>query len=340
MLRTCNHTPGCSYPRYVTSLSILHTSLAGIALRNPVILAAGTAGILDEMADVLPLASLGAITTKSITPKPRDGNDTWRIIEAGPAGMLNAIGLANPGIDLFLSHHAPKAASLPCHVITSVAGFSIDDYHQCCALVDAFIADAIAAGKQPNIAAIELNVSCPNVHTGTEFGHTPALITELLKVIRPAVTNLKLFVKLSPAAPDLAAVAKACCEQGVDAITLGNTFPAMAIDVHTRRPKLANVTGGLSGPALHPIWLRFVYDINKRICKPAGVPIIAAGGVMSYEHAAAFILAGATAFQIGTGLFADPKTPQRVVKGLTKWCKAHNAPSLSAMVGALELPAK
>jgi dihydroorotate dehydrogenase (NAD+) catalytic subunit len=320
--------------------SPLLTNLAGIQLRNPVILAAGTAGILDEMADVLPLSALGAITTKSITPKPRDGNDTWRIIEAGPAGMLNAIGLANPGIDLFLSHHAPKAARLPCHVITSVAGFSVEDYHQCCALIDAHVGDALAANTNPNIAALELNVSCPNVHTGTEFGHTPGLITELLKVIRPAVKHVKLFVKLSPAAPDLAGVAKACCEQGVDAITLGNTFPAMAIDVHTRKPKLANVTGGLSGPALHPIWLRFVYDINKRICKPAGVPTIAAGGVMSYEHAAAFILAGATAFQIGTGLFADPKTPQRVIKGLGRWCQRQGVASLGELRGALELPSK
>jgi len=316
----------------------LATNLAGIDLRSPIILAAGTAGLLDDVVGAIDLTVVGALTTKSITPLPREGNDTWRILPAGAAGMLNAIGLANPGLDAFLSATASRARMLPCKVFVSVAGFSIDDYVQCAANIDAFIADSGGAASS-NLHAIELNVSCPNVKTGTEFGHTAALLTELLGAVRPQVKHAKLFVKLSPATPDLMAVVRAACDNGADAVTLGNTYPAMAIDVETRRPMLSNTTGGLSGPALHPITLKHVHDAYRRVMLPLKesgqrvVPIVGAGGVASWQHGAAYILAGATAFQMGTSLFADPRSPRQVAKGLEKWVGRQGVGSVGELVG-------
>lgn len=318
----------------------LTTQLAGITLRSPVILAAGTCGILDEMRDVIDLSRLGALITKSITPQPREGNQTWRILPAGPAGMLNAIGLANPGLDAFLQSHAPRCKSVPCPVFVSVAGFSIDDYVQCAANIDAFVRDNGGSGAA-NIHAIELNVSCPNVRTGVEFGHTPALITELLAAVRPVVTACKVIVKLSPAAPHLMDVCRAAITAGADALTLGNTYPAMAIDVATRRPKLANITGGLSGPAVHPIALKHVYDAHRLINKPAiaagkaPTPIIGLGGVTTWQDAAEFILAGATAIQLGTALFADPRCPYKITRGLEKWTRQQGRDAITSLVGDL-----
>ena len=312
-----------------TTPTILGTTLAGIALRNPVILAAGTCGVMTEMADVLDLSQIGALTTKSITPQPREGNGTWRILPAGAAGMLNAIGLANPGLDAFLEHYAPKAAGLPCPVIASVAGFSIDDYASCAAELDEF------AGR--NIPAIELNVSCPNVKTGVEFGSSAASIRDLLAVVRPLVTRCKLFVKLGPLTPELPLVALAAAGAGADALTLGNTIPAMAIDVHTRRPKLANVTGGLSGPGLHPVAVRHVYEVYKKVTRETGIPLIGLGGVLAWEDAAEFLLAGATAVGIGTGLYADPRIPLTVIRGLEKWTRAQGVANISELTGAIRL---
>jgi dihydroorotate dehydrogenase (NAD+) catalytic subunit len=323
----------------------LDTNLAGIALRNPVILAAGTCGILDEMREVIDLSRLGALTTKSITPQPREGNQTWRILPAGQAGMLNAIGLANPGLDAFIASHAPRCAKVPCPVFVSIAGFSIEDYHQCAANIDAFVRDAGGPGAA-NIHALELNVSCPNVRTGVEFGHTAGLIGELLSVVRPAVTACKVFVKLSPAAPHLMDVCRAAIAGGADALTLGNTYPAMAIDVETRQPKLANVTGGLSGPAVHPIALKHVYDAHRLINRPARdagramTPLIGLGGVTRWQDAAEFVLAGATAVQLGTTLLADPRSPYGIIKGLDGWVgrQARDAGGISSLIGDLVLP--
>jgi len=322
----------------------LAVSLAGIDLRNPIVLAAGTAGLMDELAGVTDLARVGALTTKSITPLAREGNEAWRVLPAGAAGMLNAVGLANPGLDAFLSHSALRARGLPCRVFVSVAGFSIDDYVQCAANIDAFIADA-GGCAQCNLHAIELNVSCPNVKTGTEFGHTPGLLADLLGAVRPRVRAAKLFVKLSPATPDLLGVVRSSCDNGADAITMGNTYPAMAIDVETRRPSLSNVTGGLSGPALHPIWLKHVHDARRRVMLPREegkqrtLPIVGAGGVASWQHGAAYILAGATAFQMGTSLFADPRSPGHVERGLRKWVERQGVASVSELVGAVKLGA-
>ncbi|MFT3686544.1 MAG: hypothetical protein QM783_16775 [Phycisphaerales bacterium] len=264
------------------------------------------------------------------------------MLPAGAAGMLNAIGLANPGLDVFLRDTATRARLLPCRVFVSVAGFSIDDYVQCAANVDAFIGDS--GGPNPsNLHAIELNVSCPNVKTGTEFGHTSTLLIELLNAVRRHVKHAKLFVKLSPATPDLTSVVRAACEWGADAVTLGNTYPGMAIDVETRRPSLANVTGGLSGPALHPITLKHVHESHRRVMLPRAeskqpmVPIVAAGGVASWQQAAAYILAGATAVQIGTALFADPRVPNQVARGLEKWVTRQGAGAIGDLIGAVRL---
>lgn len=320
----------------------LAITLAGIELRNPIILAAGTAGLVDDVAGVVDLTKVGALTTKSITPLPREGNETWRVLPAGAAGMINAVGLANPGLDAFVRDSASKARHLPCRVFVSVAGFSIDDYVQCAANIDAFVGDSGGCATA-NIHALELNVSCPNVKTGTEFGHTAGLLADLLGAVRPHVKHAKLFVKLSPATPELMSVVRSACDNGADAVTLGNTYPALAIDVETRRPLLSNTTGGLSGPALHPITLKHVHDAYRRVMLPrmeSGqrvVPIIGLGGVASWQQGAAYMLAGAAAFQMGTALFADPRSPRQVEKGLRGWVGRQGVGSVAELVGAVKL---
>jgi len=305
----------------------LETTLAGVRLRNPVVLAAGTAGELDEIADALPLDRIGAITTKSITREPRGGNAPWRLIEL-PVGMLNAIGLANPGIEAFVRDTLPRAAQLPCPVFASAAGHSIDDY----------IAVASAFDGRREVALIELNVSCPNTATGLQFGDDPRLLADLLRAVRPAVMHTRLFVKLSPGAGDLVRLAEAAVAGGADGLTLVNTFPALAIDPETRRPRLARGAGGLSGPAIHPIAVRVVHDVHRLVTRGAAIPIIGLGGVLRWEDAAEFILAGASAVGIGTGLFVDPRLPLEVVRGVDAWATRQGVASIRELVGAMEAP--
>ena len=304
--------------------SNLATSLAGIPLRNPVMLAAGTAGYLDEMAEVVDLSRIGAVVTKSITAAPREGNNTWRIIESR-AGMLNAIGLANVGIDEFMKTMAPKVGKVPTTVIGSIAGFSIEEY----------VRVASAMNTIEAMPAVELNVSCPNVHGGTEFGADPASLRELVGAVRAVLTTKRLFVKLSPiavAGPGFAItdIARAAIEAkgipagpdrrpGADGLAIANTIPAMAVDVETRKPRLSNITGGLSGPAVHPVVVKLIHDVYRKVAKEVGIPIIGIGGVLGWEEAAEFILVGATAVEMGTALFVDPKLPERVVGGLERW---------------------
>jgi len=311
---------------------ILSTTIAGLTLRNPVILAAGTCGYLDEMADVLDLSKVGAVVTKSITWLPREGNPTWRILECR-GGMLNAIGLANMGVEAFMADYAPRVAGVPTAVIGSIAGFSIGDYTE---VARAF--DGIDAMR-----AVEINVSCPNVHGGTEFGADPGALRELVAAVGGELKRKPLLVKLSPIAigtpgHTMVDVARAAVESGAQGLCVANTTPAMAIDVRTRRPRLANVTGGLSGPAVHPMAVKLVHDVYRKVCKEAGVPIIGIGGVLGWEDAAEFILAGATAVEMGTGLFADPRSPVRVVNGLEKWVRGQGKGAVGELVGAVELP--
>lgn len=304
-------------------------------------LAAGTCGTLDELSDALNLSRIGGLVTKSITRLPREGNGAWRILPA-ESGMLNAIGLANVGIDAFVRDYAPRVESVPAPVIVSVAGFSIEDY----------VAVVGALAHVPSIAGVELNVSCPNVHGGTEFSSDPAALSTLIREVRPLLPRTPLFVKLSPIANGplrLAEVARAACEPngpqsggpasrpGADVLCISNTIPAMAIDVETRRPRLANVTGGLSGAALHPVAVKLVHDVYRAFARSAGIQLVGVGGVMRWEHAAEFILAGASAVQMGTALFADPRGPLGVVKGLEGWVRAQGAQSITELVGTLRL---
>ncbi|CAG0967268.1 dihydroorotate dehydrogenase (NAD+) catalytic subunit [Phycisphaerales bacterium] len=322
----------------------LSTNLAGVILRNPVLLAAGTAGTLDEMGDALDLSRIGGIVTKSITRRPREGNPTWRILPTD-GGMLNAIGLANVGLDAFLRDYAPKVPNVPTRVIGSIAGFSIDDY----------VAVAAAMDGVEAIPAVELNVSCPNVHGGAEFGSDAAALSTLVRECRKVLTSTRLFVKLSPivAGPvRLAEIARSAVEPagsqpagpnsrpGAEALCISNTLPAMAIDVESRKPRLANVTGGLSGPALHPVAVKLVHDVYRAFAKDSGTPLVGIGGVIRWEHAAEFILAGASAVEIGTGLFADPRCPIKVAEGLARWAARQRVGNISELVGRLELPEK
>ncbi len=324
---------------------MLAIDLAGIPLRNPVILAAGTAGYIDEIAGAMDLSLVGAVVTKSITALPREGNNTWRIIESR-AGMLNAIGLANIGIDEFMRVEAPKVANSKTTVIGSIAGFSIEDY----------VRVAAAMNRIEAMPAVELNVSCPNVHGGTEFGVDPVALRELVGAVRAVLSEKRLFVKLSPivvGAPgaSIIDIARAAIDgkgnpggpnrrPGADGLCLANTIPAMAVDVATRLPRLANVTGGLSGPAVHPAAVKLVHDVYRKAAKDAssgGVPIIGIGGVMTWEDAAEFILVGATAVEMGTALFVDPTSPRRVVQGLAKWVRSHSAATISQLVGSVKV---
>lgn len=304
----------------------LAIDLAGLPLASPLILAAGTAGYADELADAFDLSILGAVTTKSITREPRDGNPTWRIMPS-KAGMLNAIGLANPGIDRFIADIVPRLEAVPTTVIGSVAGNAIDDYAAVCAQME-----PIAA-----LPAVELNVSCPNVHGGTEFGVDPHALADLVRACRAELRETKMLVKLSPIAvgsPGIVDVAVAAVEAGADALTIANTVPAMGIDVNTRRPILSNVTGGLSGPAVHPIAVKLVHHVHQ--ARPE-VPIVGLGGVMDWDDAAEFVLAGATAVGLGTALFADPRRPKTLLRNLLRWLDAQGARSINDLRGAVRL---
>jgi dihydroorotate dehydrogenase (NAD+) catalytic subunit len=301
----------------------LSVQLAGVTLANPVVLAAGTCGYVREMADALPLGRIGAVTTKSITRDPRDGNAPWRIIDS-PAGMLNAIGLANVGVERFMAEKLPAARGMPCRLIGSVAGHAVDEYLAVAARFDA----------APEIAAVELNVSCPNTADGLQFGEHPQALRALLAEVKPAVRAKPLIVKLSPNAADIVGMARAAVDGGAQALVVANTFTAMAIDVETRAFRLSRGRGGLSGPGIHPIVVRMVHDVYRAVAREAGVPIIGLGGVTNWRDAAEFILAGATAVGMGTALFIDPRAPLAVVDGLSAWVARQGCRSVTELIGA------
>lgn len=320
----------------------LSTNLAGIPLRNPVMLAAGTAGTLDELADVLDLSRIGGIVTKSITGEPREGNATWRIVPTDH-GMMNAIGLANIGIDRFMQDYAPQVARVPTSIIGSISEFSVEGY----------VRVASAMEKVPGMVGVELNVSCPNVNHGCEFGSDEKLLSELVREVRAVLPTKRLLVKLSPVVmgnPGIVAISRAAIEPagsspsgpnqrpGADALGIANTVPAMAIDVETRRPRLSRGGGGLSGPGIHPIAVRLVHDAYHGICKASQTPIVGIGGVLTWKDAAEFILAGATAIEIGTGLFIDPRSPLNVIKGLETWVKRQKVDHISQLIGGILPP--
>jgi len=303
----------------------LSVEIAGVKLANPLMTASGTCGYATEYADFIDLRELGAFVTKSITLAPREGNEYPRIVETR-AGMLNAIGLANVGLDAFLAQKVPLLEQLGIPVFVNIAGQTIDEY----------VAVAEALDRVDVVRGVELNVSCPNVKQGgIQFGLEPVQLSQITRAVKAVCKKNILIVKLSPNVTDITVPAAAAVDAGADALSLVNTFTAMVIDVEHRRAVLANVTGGLSGPAIHPIAVRMVYEVYTRVAKAAGVPIIAMGGVQTARDALEFMLAGANAVAIGTALFLDPSCVIRIRGALEQYLRQHRFSSVRQLIGAL-----
>jgi dihydroorotate dehydrogenase (NAD+) catalytic subunit len=302
----------------------MKVSLAGIELVNPVIAASGTFGYGIEFEEIVSLERLGAIVTKGISLEPMAGHAPQRIVQSA-AGMLNAIGLQNIGVEEFVEKKLPPMQRYPkCKVIVNVFGHTVNDY---IAVIDRL-------NDADGIAAYELNVSCPNVHAGgMSFGADPYALEDLVERTKK-YANRPLIVKLSPNVNSVANMAKVCAEAGADAVSLVNTFLAMSIDAEERRPRLSNVTGGLSGPAIKPIALRMVYETARAV----KIPIIGMGGIMTAADAVEFLLAGATAVQVGTASYADPRATEKLARGVESWCRSHDIAKVTSLTGALEVP--
>jgi dihydroorotate dehydrogenase (NAD+) catalytic subunit len=311
-----------------TSITPLSLDLAGLKLRNPVLTASGTCGYGPELADLLDYARLGGFTTKSVTREERAGNNPERLVEVR-GGLLNAIGLANVGLERFVAEKIPFLQQMPTTVLVNVAGHSIEDYVRVCGTLDAY----------PCIAGLELNVSCPNVADGLMFGTDPQLLKTVVSEVRRVVHRAKLIVKLSPNVTDIARMARAAIDGGAEILSLINTYVGLSIDVDTRRPRLANTTGGLSGPAIKPLAVYAVHRVYRQVAHAAGVPLIGMGGIQTAEDALEFILAGASAVAVGTALFIDPTTPVKIADGLAAYLNQHNIGHFSELTGAVELPA-
>lgn len=305
----------------------LSVNLAGLKLANPTMTCSGTCGYAFEYADFMDLSKLGAFVTKSITREERPGNEPTRIVETR-AGMLNAIGLANVGLDRFLKEKVPQLRKMPCPVIVNVAGHSFDDYTETCGAMDSLDC----------VVGVELNVSCPNVQDGLTFGTHPGRLKELTRAVKKVLPHKPLIVKLSPNVEDITQTAKGAVDGGADVLSLVNTFTAMAVDIWKRRPRLTNVTGGLSGPAIKPIAVHLVSRVYRMVAKGAGVPIIGMGGIQTWQDAVEFILAGATGIAVGTALFVDPATPNRICEGLAQYLDKMRVERLSDLVGTLQMP--
>ena len=309
----------------------LAVDLAGLTLANPMMTASGTCGYAYEYGDFVDLSRLGAFVTKSITAEPRKGNDAQRIVETR-GGMLNAIGLANVGLEAFLADKLPELVKMrrtgP-RIIVNVAGHSVDDY----------ITTAGRIAAENEVDAIELNVSCPNVADGLTFGTDPTLLEALVREVRQAVRlSCKLIVKLSPNVGDITATARAAIAGGADILSMINTYTALAIDIETRRPRLANGTGGLSGPAIRPLAVHLVSRVYREVARDANVPIIGMGGIQYWQDAVEFLLAGASGLAIGTALFVDPATPVTIMRGLESYLARQGCASINEIVGALKMP--
>lgn len=301
----------------------LTTRIGKLTLKNPVLTASGTCGYGHEYSPLVNLSKLGGFTTKSVTVKPRKGNEPHRIVET-PSGMLNAIGLANVGLDEFCACKVIALAGFGTHVFVNVAGHSIDDYVKVCARVDTL----------PEISGVELNVSCPNVADGLTIGTDPKLLGELMAAVRPVIRNGILIVKLSPNVTDITQTARAAIEGGADALSLVNTFVGMVIDIDRRRPVLANGTGGLSGPAIRPLAINLVNRVYRDVARASGVPIIGMGGITNWHDAVEFMLAGATAVSIGTALFVNPTVPLQIIDGLSAYLERQDIGKVSDLIGA------
>ena len=303
----------------------LSVNLAGIEMANPIMTASGTSGYGPEYAEFAKIKQLGAFVTKAISPEPRKGNPPERTVETR-AGMLNAIGLANVGLDRFVEEKVPFLETIGIPVIVNVVGHSIEDYQTVCRRLD----------QVECISGLELNVSCPNVADGLEFGTDAARLHRLVSAVRPEVRRAKLIVKLSPNVTNITETAAAAVDAGVDCLSLINTLQAMAINVDTWQPMLANRTGGLSGPAIKPVALRMVHDVYTRVAREAKVPLIGMGGICEWRDAVEFFLAGATAIAVGTALFIDPRIPEQICDGLADYLKQRGLSSIGDLIGQLK----
>jgi dihydroorotate dehydrogenase (NAD+) catalytic subunit len=300
----------------------MSVDLAGLRLRNPVLTASGTFASGREYADFVDLSRLGAVVTKGVSYEPWVGNESPRIAETA-SGMLNSIGLENPGVQAFCAKDLAWLATQDVPVIVNVSGHSVEEYVRVVERLE----------TEPVVSAYEVNISCPNVDEGgMAFGTACAPAAAVTHAVR-AATRRPVIVKLSPNVTDVVEIARAVVAAGADAVSLVNTLLGMAIDAETRRPKLARVVGGLSGPAIKPVALRMVWQVANAV----DVPVIGMGGVMSAADAVEFLLAGATAVAVGTANFVDPTATMRVVDGLAEYCARHGSARARELVGALEM---
>ena len=298
----------------------LQTNISKLSLKNPVLTASGTFGYGSEYADLIDLSRLGGIIVKGTTLEPRQGNDYPRLAET-PSGMLNAVGLQNKGVDYFISNIYPTIKDINTEIIVNVSGASINDY----------VAVAERIAELDKIHAIEVNISCPNVKQGgMAFGTTCEGAAEVTRAIRK-VYDKTLIVKLSPNVTDIVSIAKAVEAEGADSVSLINTLLGMAIDVERQRPILSTVTGGLSGPAVRPVAVRMVWQVAKAV----KIPVIGLGGIMSGRDALEFILAGATAIQVGTANFINPRVTIEIIDYIEDYCARHGVTDIKDLIGAV-----
>jgi len=308
-------------------MSDLHVAFASLELRNPLTLASGTCGFGREVADLLPLHELGGLFTKAVTPEARQGNAMPRLAETAH-GLLNSIGLANPGLDAFVADKLPWLRGCGCPVFVNVAGRTAEDYERVCRRLQE---EESRAGSATRLAGIELNVSCPNVKEGgISFGARPGPLTALVERVRGCWSG-PLFVKLTPQVADVAEMARAAEAAGADGLTLINTIPGMAIDLKTRRPRTITNTSGYSGPAIKPVALAQVWQAARAV----KVPVIGIGGIQHGRDVAEFLLAGASAVQVGTASFAEPARARHMVDELQAWMEEEGVASAAELVGAV-----
>ncbi|MDL1956412.1 MAG: dihydroorotate dehydrogenase [Candidatus Desulfofervidus auxilii] len=299
----------------------LSVKLGRLELKTPVLVASGTFGYGEEYAKLIDLNKLGGIVVKGTSLKPKRGNPPPRLAEV-PCGLLNAIGLENIGVEKFIKEKLPFLKRFDTKIIVNIFGFTVEEY-------------AILAEKLDNVGidALEINVSCPNIEAGGKsFGTDPEMVSKITKAVREK-TNLPLFVKLPPQVTDIVILAKAAVSSGADGVSLINSFPAMAIDIHTRKPKLGNVTGGLSGPCLKPIALKMVWEVVKTL----SIPVMGIGGIMTAEDALEYLIAGAKAIQIGTANFLNPFTAIEVTEGIKNYLKNYNLKDINNLINSLKV---
>lgn len=300
----------------------LEVNIGSLRLKNPVLTASGTFGYGLEFADFIDLNALGGFIVKGTTLHPRQGNDYPRMVETA-SGMLNCVGLQNKGVDYFCDVIYPQLSGFDTNVIVNVSGSSPDEYAECAARI----------ARLERVPAIELNISCPNVKDGgMAFGVTVSGAASVVRAVRKAYPKT-LIVKLSPNVTDIVEIAKAVEGEGADCVSLINTLMGMAIDIERRRPMLSIYTGGLSGPAVKPVALRMVWQVARAV----NIPVIGLGGIMNARDAIEFLMAGATAIQVGTANFIDPSVTVKIVKGMDEWLEAHGCKSVDEIIGALNV---